>query len=296
MKWSAEMRHIRNFRLGAGAFAIAASALVTGGVFAAQPSYALTGPPEFGRCVHVTVRHTGEYAGPSCTVRKKSNRGSYDWVPVSAEEHLKFALDMVTPQLRSTGAHAATIKCGGALGEGEYTGERSLAVTKALFTDCLNPAIEGEKSFCQATGSKLGELEATDLTGELQAISTTKKGVVDPGVDLAGKLKFECEGGNETLNKGLGTGTTREVEGSVIGRVSSALNAMQTAFEVKDEVSGSTQVPESFEHGSTDTLTTVVTPFLGTEKTSEPTLLTTTDQFKDEGEEQIEIRVACKRC
>ncbi len=279
-------------RIGLGTVAtVVLSAMLASSAQAATPEYSLSGLPEIGRCVKLPKKHKGNY-GKACT-KHGMNRGKYEWIPVqSGEAKMKFTLSMVAPTITSTGAKAAEIQCEVATGEGEYTGVKTFTVTKIVFETCRNPAVEGEKTFCQTPkGPLYGNIEASNLAGELGFITNTRK-VHEVGFSLSGTVTFECEGANETLKEGVGTGTTREVTGSAIGQVSSLLESMDANFNAKYEASGSSQKPERFEGGPKDTLTEFVTPFLSTETTEEPATFTGLAAFKNE--QPLEIKDRCK--
>ena len=275
--------------LGSGlAVAYAAAAMFAGSASAYE--YELKGLPELGRCVRVLPKH-GNYMGATCE-GSKPGRGKYEWLPGPGETLRKFTLSVALPTFQSTGKSAVQIACGLGTGEGEYTGEKSLTIKKLLLEGCKNPAVAGEKAYCQKTGATSGEIEATELYGEIGFIVKSTRGHSGKrmvGMDLVGTITFECEGAVEDLKKGLGTGTAREITGSVIGKVTSTLNHMVSAkLTVKDEVKSGAQSPESFEGIEKDTLTTLV----GTEKVAEPTLFTANDGFANE--QPLEIRAKCK--
>ena len=140
-------------------------------------------------------------------------------------------------------------------------------------------------------GGTNGEIEAKELTGELQFIERVKnpnKELAKAGIDLKAAsggviASFECGGANGSTGKGAGTGTLRELEGSVIGRVGTTENMVATNT-TSYEVSAGAQAPEQFEGGLPDTLVTLV----GLTKAVEPTTLVASEEVKSE--EPIEIR------
>jgi hypothetical protein len=275
--------------VGSGlAVAYVAVAMFAGSVSAYQ--YELKGLPELGRCVRVPPKH-GNYMGANC-ISSNPGHGKYEWLPGAGETLKKFTLSIALPTFQSTGKSAVQIACGSGTGEGEYTGEKSMTIKKLLLEGCKNPAVAGEKAYCQKTGSTSGEIEATELYGEIGFIVKSTRGHPGKkmvGMDLVGTITFECEGAVEDIKKGLGTGTAREITGSVIGKVTSTLNRMVSArLSVKDEVKSGAQSPESFEGIEKDTLTTLV----GTEKVAEPTLLTANEGFTNE--QSLEIKAKCR--
>jgi hypothetical protein len=270
--------------------AIAVGSTLAGTTSAAGPEYQVKGLPEFGRCVVAVPKHSGNYAGMNKCLKVKTG-GKSRWIPlVAGQEHLKFAFNLVSPTFKSTGAHAVTIECGSSSGAGEYTGEKTFTLQKFNLVNCSNPAISGAATFCQTNEAPGGEITVPELTGEMGFVTKSKK-VIIPGFVLRGSFAFECEGYNEILKKGLGTGTAREIKGSVIGRVTSPLGEMvSTKFAARYEVAHGAQSPERFQGGEKETLTTAV----GTEKTEEPTLLTGALELLNQQSQEIKVR--CKGC
>jgi hypothetical protein len=245
-----------------------ATVLVVGAIVATSASAA---PPEFGRCVKV-AHGTGEYNGANCVALEGGR--NYNWVPGPGATP-KFTTIVELPVINSSGASKTTISCEFAEGEGEYTGAKTETVKKLVFRDCETPEKPGEKPeeafkrWCQNIGNFRGEITASELSGELGYITATTLTGLDlkplSGSNLAA---FECGGANETTERGMGTGVSRELQGSVIGRVLK-INRMTTEGLVKYTVNRKGfQVPEHLEGGAKDTLTTLVGLV---EKTPEPT-------------------------
>lgn len=242
--------------------------LAIGVIGATSASAAL---PEFGRCVKVT-HGTGEYNGSNCVALEGGR--NYNWVPGPGAKP-KFTIATEVPVINSSGASKTTISCEFAEGEGEYTGVKTETVKKLVLRECETPEKPGEKPeeaikrWCQNTGNFRGEITASELSGELGYITATSLTGMDvkplSGSNLAA---FECGGANEVTERGMGTGTSRELQGSVIGRVLK-INRMTTEGVVKYTVNTKgVQVPEHLEGGTKDTLTTLVGLV---EKTPEPT-------------------------
>ncbi len=247
------------------------------------------GLPEFGRCVK-SAKKKGEYKSVHCNLSVRGSKGKYDWLPgPGSKQGFTSVLKAIT--LESDGQSKATITCSAGKAAGEYTGLRTLSVKKIVLSGCAESPSKGIGSDCQDVAGANGEIETKELTGELEFIER----VVDPahetgkvgvalkaasGTEIAG---FECGGANEVTGKGSGSGTLREVEGSVIGRVSDTENMTQsntTTYEVK----GGGQVPEHFEGGLPDNLVTLV----GLSKALEATTLAASEAITSE--EPIEVR------
>ncbi len=249
--------------------------------------------PEFGRCVRAEKQKGskthGEYNSVHCDLQRNS-KGKDDWLPgPGAKNKFKSVLRGVT--LASTGASKAVIECAGASGEGEYEGSKSLAIKKLILSGCAESPSKGVASDCQGIGAADGEIEVKELAGELGYVEVVPNPVRETekvGIDLKAAssstlASFECGGANEMLGKGTGTGTLREIEGSVIGNVSDT-NNMTSTNTTTYGASGGAQVPEHFEDGIPDTLITLV----GLTKAAEPTTLAATEAVTNE--EPIEVR------
>jgi hypothetical protein len=232
--------------------------LAIGAIGATGASAAL---PEFGRCVKVT-HGTGEYNGGNCVALGGGR--NYNWVAGPGATP-KFTISTEFPVINSSGASKTTISCEFAEGEGEYTGVKSETVKKLVFRDCETPEKPGEtpeeaiKRWCQNVGNFRGEITASELSGELGYITaTTLTGLDVKPLSGSNLAAFECGGANETTERGMGTGISRELQGSVIGRVAN-VNRMTTEGLVKYIVNKKgIQVPEHLEGGTKDTLTTLV--------------------------------------
>jgi hypothetical protein len=247
--------------------------------------------PELGRCVAVEgikkgkgkPQFHGGFTDAGCTKPNKAKRGRYEWTPgPGAKKH--FTSTFSAPTLAATGLK---ITCAAGTAEGEYTGPSGLTVKKLVLTGCAESPSKGLVSDCQNSGAANGEISSTELVGELGFIVHSKK-KSQVGIDLkpASSVKvasFECGGANEVTGKGAGTGTTAELDGSVIGEVKT-LDAMSSSNAVGYAASGGHQLPERFEGGFADTLITVIA---GTPK---PTTLTSTQEVKNEEALEINTR------
>jgi hypothetical protein len=274
----AVMRRLRMVGLGL-ACAVVATAVLAGTAPAFE--YGLKSLPEFGRCVRLTTK-TGNWAGAHC-VHHEPGKGHYEWLPGPDTAKKKFTDQIMAPGFETTGTTRVLVTCSSGTAEGEYTGEKTVTVTKLVLVMCKNPAVSGYKTWCQKELSATGEIEGTGLPGELGFIAKAKTWV---GLDLKGPIAFECEGAVEGTMKGSGTGTKRELVGSVIGRIT-RVDRMVLGFAVKDEVKHGVQFPEKFEAGEKDTLMTLV----GVAKTSEPTVLSAFHGLKNE--QPLEIKAKC---
>jgi IPT/TIG domain-containing protein/FG-GAP repeat protein len=242
-------------------------ALPDPGASAPSPAdeFSYEGEPQLGRCV-ATARGKGASKNAQCS--KPARRGKYAWLAGPGATG-KYTSNLKAPAFESTGVGKLLIACAAGKAQGEYTGAHALEVTKLVFSGCAESPAKGLASDCQTTGAANGEIVANELKGDLGLISQGKNPAV--GVDLkpasgSALASFECGGASAGTLKGTGAGTPRELVGSVIGKVANT-NHMTTSNEVLYEASGGHQLPEHFEGGLNDTLTTLA----GLEEMPEPT-------------------------
>ena len=238
-------------------------------------------PPEFGTCTKV-ARKAGEYSTKNC-VHPTPGAGSYNWVSGPGAKK-KFTFTVESPVLKTSGGRV--VSCAFGEGEGEYASAKAVNVTKLVFQNCQTPAKTTFEGFCQNIGAFRGDVTLNELVGELGYIEHAEKTKV--GLDLKPKVGkalvlFECGGATEQTEHGLGTGTLLEVEGSVIGRVKS-FNKAVTENVVTFTAKKGAQVPEQFEGGVKDTLTTLVGP------TKTPAPSTFSGIAEATNEEPIEVK------
>ena len=205
--------------------------------------------PEAGRCVKVTAG-TGTYSNASCTIVATTEKTKkYSWTPASAGEKLTFS-GAGTETFLTTVGHS-TIKCINANFAGEYTGPKTASVTIS-FQGCTNEA----EQQCQSVGAPAKSLiETLPLEAELGFIKNQTvegKTIISVGLDLkptapfSDLIMYECTGSSEVAH----------VEGSVIGKAA-PLNRMGTTFNLTYRaMKTGQQIPENFEGGPKDTLTT----------------------------------------
>jgi hypothetical protein len=233
---------------------IGSCALGTAGV-AAMP--ALGAAPEWGQCVEV-AKGTGVYKGSNCLTIAPPGRGKFVWHAEPTAKP-KYALSIEGAKLTSSGGRV--IKCESGEAEGEYTGAKTTAITKLLFSNCRVTSEELPlfASYCQNVGNFRGEVTGNELVGELGYIEHALRTKV--GVDLKPKsgsalASFECGGASEITEHGMGTGTFLELTGSVIGRTKPINKPLAETFTYFT-ATGVKQNPEQFEGGEKDTLTVV---------------------------------------
>jgi hypothetical protein len=241
------------------AIGILAAVLALSAVGASAASAAL---PEYGRCTKVPSG--GKYTNGACTTPAKTAKaGIWEFTPGAAKA--KFTgtdtvVKGVAVTLETVGK--TQLKCAAGGVSGEYTGGKSSTAT-AKFTGCAAPAL-GLKCKSSPIAAE-GELTTEELEGELGFIVAPKPGVAAKvGLDLKAKApgkvyaKFEC-GANPAPVHGT-------VEGSVIASFQ-PFGTTKTEVHVIFKQKAGKQIPESFEGGAKDVLTTTL--LLGTEKREE---------------------------
>jgi hypothetical protein len=212
--------------------------------------------PEVGRCVKVATG-TGTYRNGTCqTVATGELSKKYNWIPVSGTEKQTFSGSGLETLLTTVGH--STIKCIAGNLTGEYTGPKTASV-EIEFQGCLNAS----EQQCQSVGpSAKSEIKTLPMEAELGFIRNQTiegKTFLSVGLDLkptpplSDLMMYQCTGSEETAH----------VEGSVIGRVS-PINKMTTILNHAYRARLGVQIPESFEGGPKDTLTTTFTSGLET--------------------------------
>jgi hypothetical protein len=242
-----------------GATALAALAV---GAFA--PSAALSALPEAGKCTEVEPGK-GAWANNTCTKRATSSTrpGSWEFKALEATEDIEFGGPSNEVKLITSGH--PTIRCKSSGVGGRYTGAKT-ALVKWTFHECTNPIAQT----CQTNPSEAGVIEAAPLEGELGFIKNEVvegKIKVSVGMDLKPQppltdvTTYTCGASAESA----------AIAGSAIAKYKE-IDKMTRAADLYFSATGSQQIPQAFQGGAPDTLTTTYTPSL----TSAPTGLKTT--------------------
>jgi hypothetical protein len=221
--------------------------------------------PEAGRCVKVATG-TGAYGGASCLLLAAPGRGKYEWTPAGATEKQAFSGSGLETKLTTAGH--PTITCVAANIAGEWTGPKTASVSVEL-QGCSTPS--GAQCQTVTNPQNRSEIKLTGVEGELGFIRYEEvegKLIVVPGFDLKPQppltelAAYECTGSSEVGH----------IEGSVIGKVK-PFDKMTTEFNLLYLLAKSgAQVPEEFQEGPKDTLTTTFTSGLET-LSSDPSAL-----------------------
>jgi alpha-tubulin suppressor-like RCC1 family protein len=229
--------------------------------------------PEFGRCVFVGAG--GQYTGANC-LAEAPGKGKYNWVPA---EKKKFSGKLGVSTLETVGK--AKIICSAATSTGEYTAAKTATATIA-FSGC-----ESARGPCQSATAKPGEILTSSLQGSLGFIKNeVKEGklLVSVGLDLKGESSLATAECGSTV----GAKQLVALEGSVIAPIS-PIDKMSSESTLKYKALAGTQIPESFQSGGKDTLST--TFISGLEKTTEQTGLSATGSIKNEEPLEIKAKV-----
>jgi hypothetical protein len=221
-----------------GRWTLAAVVLVAIAVPAASAAL-----PEVGRCVPV-VKGTGKFKGGACIAVAPAG-GSYEWMPATSSEKQTFKGSGSSVVIATAGQSKLTCVAGNI--SGEYTGPKTATVELELQA-CTN---ESGKQ-CQTTPAQASEIKSLPLEAELGFIKSEPPGMqvgldLKPTSPLTALAVYEC---------GSPTETSR-IEGSVIASIK-PLDKMTTVSDLLFKVLKRTgaQVPEKFEGGPTDTLST----------------------------------------
>jgi hypothetical protein len=230
---------MRIVKVGA-AFAIAASVTV---LMAASASAAT--PPEWGRC-ELSPTHSGGFSGSRCTLASPKHNGAYEW-EAGPGPKAGFSGIGEEPVLETVGGHRIT--CSAATEEGKYTGGKTES-TKLVLIGCSTKS-GGVLVGCHTNPAKEGEIESTELVGELGFITFQGKKAI--------ALDLKPSSGSTFATYACGTPPTiiaGTVEGSVLARMT-PINGMVEEFKaVYKTVSAGTQQIQSFEGGAKDVLLT----------------------------------------
>jgi len=218
-------------------------------------SLASAAPPEIGRCVAVEKsqgegdkrpRYHGSF-GRNCTKANPNHHGRYEWLPGPGPANHFFAV-AVEPEPVLETVNGSRIECSIMSWEGEYTGAKSMKISKLFLQGCTSNG-----KGCQQNPLKEGEIEVTEIEGELGGLKGPK------GLEAAWDLKksgtwqsFSC---GTTENP-----TIEQLEGSVIGVVKKDpfgdVNRMSRESIIAFKQSHGKQEPESFEGMPPDVLST----------------------------------------
>jgi hypothetical protein len=237
--------------------------------------------PELGRCVKVSTPQTGGFVKENCIGVDKDKDGEFEWE--SGPGAKKGVKELLNSALLET-TTGEKISCSNLQLTGEYTGPKSLKITKFLAQGCENVT---HHTVCYTNPLAPAVIESeVPLVGELGAIPGSKT-EANPwaGWDLKSEdsslpiATFFC---GEA--KGM---ITFALEGSVIGRVTKT-NLMQASFGLTYKQTAGIQLVKAFIGGSEDVLELTETLFGSTEKFTHQTGLAGAGALNDE--EPLEIK------
>ena len=253
-------------------FKIMAGAVLAAAAMGIAASGALAAPPEWGRCVP-SPNHTGEYTGSHCTLKSANHKGAFEWAPEPSAKP-GFTAEGEAISLETTGKRKIT--CAVSHQEGSYTGAKT-EKTKLTLVGCTTK-LGTETANCRTSPSGEGEIESTELTGEIGFVTVQGKKAV--ALDLkpaSGKTFFAF-----TCGAPPGKTIAATVEGSVLGRAT-PLNSMVEEFKVAyTQTAPGKQALQSFEGGEKDTLSTTFVQGLEPPITEETSLKMKSVQSNEE--------------
>jgi hypothetical protein len=244
-----------------GVCLLASLALSAFAVSTASAAHAL---PEIGRCAKVTTG-VGVYTGPNCTVVATTRPGKYEWTPATEAEKATFA-GAGSGEVHLVTTNHPTVNCQGGNVSGTYTGPKTATATIDLQA-CYNAIGKS----CTGINAPQGMSEIVSLPLEME-IGFIRNEVVEgktlvsvgydfkpksPSTDLA---IYECGNPLETAR----------LEGSVIAKVR-PIDSMTTVSDLSFLAKAGAQVPEAFQEGARDTLST--TFLSGVESVTAPSTL-----------------------
>jgi hypothetical protein len=225
--------------------------------------------PELGRCQKTTAP-TGGFGNSNCVLEVTGHTGPFEWTPGPGPNR-KFTGTDTAVTIETV--HKSRVKCAASTSAGEYTGTKT-ATFNVRMTECEHTP---GKEACQSTGANAGEIVASPLEGKLGFVTDAViEGVyvVSVGWDLKHEpslLTAECGGAKQSLL----------LTGSAIGPISSA-DKMVSSYSVKFKALAGKQLPEQFEGGAKDTLTSTFG------STAEQAGLATSEKLLNE--EKVEIK------
>jgi phospholipase C len=209
------------------------------------------GLPQLGRCAKLSGLPTGKYATSSCTTKSPSeDTGPYEWNPgPSAQASIKGTSD--TGGFGPLGAWR--VNCTSGTYQGVVSGARTERATIVL-KGCKSAGLQAS---CQNTGAAAGRISTYPLDGELGYIKRSGTPLVGllfrPTALTAPALtKYECGGA------GSGSGAQISEIGSVIA--STPIDKMSRELTVTFSASEGHQIPEAFEGGAKQLLTSIIHP------------------------------------
>jgi hypothetical protein len=222
--------------------------------------------PELGRCVKVATPATGEFTRSNCIGVSKKHTGEFEWVPGPGAAAGFKALTSIV-KIETAGGK---IGCTDAQLTGEYTGTKTVKVTKLVIQGCEDV---GPMFPCYSNPLEKGTIESENpLVGELGVIPGGTETNPWVGLDLKSEnslmpfVSFQCGEGGGTLLISL--------EGSVIGRLTKT-NKMASEFGITYKQSEGKQLFTAFTGGEEDVLTEITRPIGGTTKEEQARLVTT---------------------
>ena len=206
--------------------------------------------PQLGRCVKLAgvkvgkmTTYAGSYANVGCTTFQA--KGEYEW-SAGPGAHAGFTLSGAGGSLEASGG-AGRLACSRTVGSGSYTGARSATATLTL-SGCR---LISSKAPCQSAGAAPGEIVTSELQGSLGFVKDAVEGgqlEVSIGLDLQHSptlLSADCGGASVSVS-GSAIASFAKLEKTT------ANNAL--AFKQ----SGGAQLPEAFEEGAKDTLSSTI--------------------------------------
>jgi hypothetical protein len=152
----------------AGACLVAALAL---GVMVSSAS-AMPEPPEYGRCVKVSIAKSGRYGNPVCTKTGGTKANEYEWLPgPGPKPNFKLKLKPKTSLSLVIKKTLNTMTCTGLTGSGHFVNKYAVSYDSLTLTGCK------EGSACTSAGQLAGTIITGQAIGDPQWFNKAKKEV-----------------------------------------------------------------------------------------------------------------------
>jgi alpha-tubulin suppressor-like RCC1 family protein len=189
-----------------------------------------TNPPEYGRCIKVE-KGAGRYENDGCT--KEGGEKGFEWYPDVVKT--KFTLKGGSSTLEAAGGLGLLVGCKSESGEGEYSGQKTVAGVVLKFHECVDALFNK----CSTAGAAEGEVITNPLAGVLGIEKSSAEGAIK------NKIAWSLSAVKGLFSEFSCKSIAVEVRGSLLGPV--AANAMSLASSRNYQAAKGKQKPEGFE-------------------------------------------------
>jgi len=237
-------------------------------------------PPEFGQCVKVSPKGSGEYKDKNCQ-DNLGKGGAYDWIPIvkpfifnDEDRGATFRYYVGFPPFR----FVVVVTCKKSESYTDYI-SRYDVITHIVYVEC-SLRIEHILYPCTTPGSAQGTIETQSLAGTL---GYTNEADTEVGIDFA-NAELGSAGALTTIEcDGLRT----VISGSVIAKVTGDVNKMSAKNDQTYAETEGVQTPDQLEGGPLDT--PLADSTFGEEHGEAAATIAAVE--KESGKEKIEIKL-----